>query len=51
MSAWYGIPYPVPPLGDLRFRHPLPIEIKQQPNSSIQIKDEIDDFNIIIIEA
>lgn len=26
VDAWYGIPYAQPPLGDLRFRHPRPID-------------------------
>jgi len=46
VSAWYGVPYAQPPVGNLRFRHPRPIdmwegvkETKQLPNSCIQIKD------------
>lgn len=26
VDAWYSIPYAKPPVGDLRFRHPLPID-------------------------
>ena len=46
MDVWYGIPYAQPPVGDLRFRHPRPIEawrdVKEttkKPNSCVQIKD------------
>jgi len=46
VSAWYGIPYAQPPVGNLRFRHPRPIDswdsVKQTmklPNSCVQIKD------------
>jgi len=46
VSAWYGVPFAQPPIGNLRFRHPRPIdswegvkETKQLPNSCIQIKD------------
>ncbi|CAL4109495.1 unnamed protein product, partial [Meganyctiphanes norvegica] len=46
VDAWYGIPYAKPPIGDLRFRHPQPIDkwhnVKEtihQPNSCIQIND------------
>ena len=44
--AWYGIPYAQPPIGDLRFRHPRPLDswtgIKETvnlPNTCIQITD------------
>ena len=46
VSAWYGIPFAQPPVGNLRFRHPLPIDswngIKQTntlPNTCVQSKD------------
>ena len=46
VDVWYGIPYAQPPVGDLRFRHPRPIEawrdVKEttkKPNSCVQIKD------------
>ena len=49
VSAWYGILYAQPPVGNLRFRHPRPIDswdswdsVKQTmklPNSCVQIKD------------
>ncbi len=26
VDCWYGIPYAQPPVGDLRFRHPRPID-------------------------
>ena len=46
VSAWYGIPYAQPPVGNLRFRHPQPMDswdiVKQttkSPNSCVQIKD------------
>ena len=48
VSAWHGIPYAQPPVGNLRFRHPKPIDhwegVKQTtklPNSCVQIKDEM----------
>ena len=48
VSAWHGIPYAQPPVGNLRFRHPRPIDhwegVKQTtklPNSCVQIKDEM----------
>ena len=44
---WYGIPYAQPPVGNLRFRHPRPMdkwegikETTKLPNSCVQIKDE-----------
>jgi len=47
VSAWYGIPYAQPPTGNLRFRHPRPVDpwdgIKNtldQPNSCVQMRDE-----------
>ena len=46
VSAWYGIPYAQPPVGDLRFRHPHPLDswegtksTMDPPNSCIQIED------------
>ncbi|XP_059081080.1 acetylcholinesterase-like isoform X2 [Tigriopus californicus] len=46
VDVWYGIPYAQPPLGNLRFRHPRPIdawsgikETTKLPNSCIQIYD------------
>ena len=46
VSAWYGIPYAQPPVGNLRFRHPRPIDpwegvldTMRKPNSCIQIFD------------
>ena len=46
VSAWYGIPYAQPPVGNLRFRHPRPMEswegtkrTKDPPNSCIQSDD------------
>jgi acetylcholinesterase len=46
VDTWLGVPYAQPPVGDLRFRHPRPIdaweEVKKTqklPNSCIQIKD------------
>ena len=46
VDVWYGIPYAQPPIGDLRFRHPRPMEawkdVKEttkKPNSCVQIKD------------
>eukprot|EP00092_Neocalanus_flemingeri_P066834 GFUD01081477.1.p1 GENE.GFUD01081477.1~~GFUD01081477.1.p1 ORF type:complete len:628 (-),score=97.71 GFUD01081477.1:131-1951(-) len=48
VSAWYGIPYAQPPVGNLRFRHPLPADswegVKQTselPNSCVQIRDSM----------
>ena len=47
VDVWYGIPYAQPPIGDLRFRHPIPIhswqgikDTKELPNSCVQIIDE-----------
>ena len=44
VSAWHGIPYAQPPVGNLRFRHPRPIDpwegVKQTtrlPNSCVQV--------------
>ena len=46
VSAWYGIPYAQPPVDDLRFRHPHPLDswegtksTMEPPNSCIQIED------------
>ena len=46
VSVWYGIPYAQPPVGNLRFRHPRPIdkwegikETTKPPNSCVQIRD------------
>lgn len=46
VDCWYGIPYAQPPVGDLRFRHPRPVEawkdVKEttkKPNSCVQIID------------
>ncbi|XP_043236715.1 acetylcholinesterase-like [Amphibalanus amphitrite] len=46
VDAWLGIPYAQPPLGNLRFRHPRPMqawqgvrEARTLPNSCWQIKD------------
>lgn len=46
VDAFYGIPYAKPPLGDLRFKHPLPIDEWQGvydatrlPNACIQAVD------------
>lgn len=48
LSAWYGIPYAQPPLGNLRFRHPRPrdawegvIDTMKLPNSCMQITDSM----------
>ena len=46
VSAWYGIPYARPPVGDLRFRHPISMDRWQgvlnatkKPNSCVQNLD------------
>lgn len=46
VDAWYNIPYAMPPIGDLRFRHPRPIDrwhgVKNtttQPKSCVQLPD------------
>jgi len=46
VSAWLGVPYAQPPIGNMRFRHPRPMDqwegIKdtvKNPNSCVQIKD------------
>ena len=46
MSAWYGVPYAQPPVGNLRFRHPRPMDgwegtrnTLDQPNSCVQADD------------
>jgi len=46
VDVWYGIPYAQPPVGDLRFRHPRPIdawkEVKEttkKPNTCVQVID------------
>ena len=46
VDVWYGVPYAQPPVGDLRFRHPRPVdpwsEVKKttkKPNSCVQVKD------------
>ena len=48
MDVWYGIPYAQPPVGDLRFRHPRPIdpwdgikETTKKPNTCVQVKDTL----------
>ncbi len=47
VDVWYGIPYAQPPVDNLRFRHPRPMdkwegvkETTKLPNSCVQIKDE-----------
>jgi len=47
VDAWYSIPFAQPPLGDLRFRHPKPIDPWQNikdttglPNTCVQIFDD-----------
>ena len=46
VDVWYGIPYAKPPVGNLRFRHPHPIdkwdnvlETTKMPNSCVQVMD------------
>merc|ERR1719445_1388213 len=46
VSAWYGVPYAQPPVGNLRFRHPRPVDpwegvkkTHEQPNSCVQVRD------------
>ena len=46
VDVWYGIPYAQPPLGNLRFRHPRPMdkwkgikETTKLPNTCVQIYD------------
>ena len=46
MDVWYGIPYAQPPVGDLRFRHPRPVdawkdvkETTKKPNTCVQVID------------
>jgi len=46
VDCWYGIPYAQPPIGDLRFRHPRPVEawkdVKEttkKPNTCVQVID------------
>jgi len=46
LSVWYGIPYAQPPVKNLRFRHPRPMDpwtgvtdTMKLPNSCIQAKD------------
>ena len=46
VDCWYGIPYAQPPVGDLRFRHPRPVEawkdVKEttkKPNTCVQVID------------
>ena len=48
VSAWYGVPYAQPPVGNLRFRHPRPADpwegvkkTHEQPNSCVQVRDEM----------
>nr|CAH7718225.1 unnamed protein product [Callosobruchus chinensis] len=48
VDAWLGIPYAQKPLGNLRFRHPRPVEkwegilnTTTQPNSCVQIIDTV----------
>ncbi|CAH1780985.1 unnamed protein product [Owenia fusiformis] len=47
VDTFLGIPYAKPPLGDLRFRHPEPMDrwqgirdATQQPNTCVQLKDD-----------
>jgi len=46
VDVWYGIPYAQSPVGNLRFRHPTPIdkwegimETTKLPNSCVQVRD------------
>ena len=48
VDVWYGVPYAQPPVGDLRFRHPRPIDpwdgIKdttKKPNTCVQVIDNM----------
>lgn len=48
VDAWYSIPYAQKPIGNLRFRHPRPMEkwdyimnATAQPNSCVQIIDTV----------
>ena len=48
VDVWYGIPFAQPPVGDLRFRHPRPIDpwdgIKdttKKPNTCVQVVDNM----------
>ena len=48
VDCWYGIPYAQPPLGNLRFRHPRPVdawegikETTKKPNACVQIYDKM----------
>ena len=56
VAAWLGIPYAQPPVGDLRFRHPRPIDhwegVKQTtklPNSCVQIKVRRRGDNLLVL--
>ncbi|KAL3283181.1 hypothetical protein HHI36_006333 [Cryptolaemus montrouzieri] len=48
IDAWMGIPYAQKPTGNLRFRHPRPVEAWEgilnattQPNSCVQVMDTL----------